>query len=207
MISITWRKTLGHFYFGLTFPTPRDTLPPKNHFYLRRVVRDLSMRALSKFLLLFVFWLLLSGQVDMSDSGDFYLLSCGILASAFVTYIALRGKILDEEGHPIHLAFRMIPYLPWLLWEIVLANLDVAYRVWHPGQMISPRIIRVPFCTQTDLGTVIYANSITLTPGTVTVSVEERSNELLVHALSEKAAMGLLSGEMHQRIKKVEGSA
>lgn len=65
----------------------------------------------------------------------------------------MRKKILDEEGHPMHLTFRMLFYLPWLFREIVLANFDVAYRVWHPRQKIAPRIIKVPFCTRTDLAT------------------------------------------------------
>jgi len=100
----------------------------------------------------------------------------------------------------------MLSYMPWLLWQIVLANIDVAYLVWHPKQNIAPRIIKVPFSMRTSLGTMIYANSITLTPGTITVSVDETKGEMLVHALSDKAAEGLLSGEMHERVKKLEGS-
>lgn len=161
----------------------------------------------SKFLILMGFWLGISGQIDLSDSGDRYLIVCGVVSCAFVTYIAMRKKILDEEGHPIHLTFRMLFYLPWLFREIVLANLDVAYLVWHPKQKIAPRIIKVPFSMRTSLGTMIYANSITLTPGTVTVSVDEEKGEMLVHALSEKSEKGLLSGEMHERVKKLEGSA
>ncbi len=165
------------------------------------------MQALYKFLFLMAFWLLLSGQTDLSDSGDRYLIICGVLSCAFVTYIAMRMNILDEEGHPIHLVFRMLRYLPWLLWQVALANIDVAYRVWHPKQKITPQFIRVPLGMRTSLGTLIYANSITLTPGTITVSVDETKGELLVHALSDKAAKELLSGEMHDRIEKLEGTA
>ncbi|MFQ5916458.1 MAG: Na+/H+ antiporter subunit E [Candidatus Binatia bacterium] len=166
-----------------------------------------TVQALSKFLFLMAFWLLLSGQTDLSDSGDRYLIICGVISCAFVTYIAMRKKILDEEGHPIHLTFRMLWYLPWLLWQIVLANLDVAYRVWHPKRIITPQIIKIPLSLRTSLGTMIYANSITLTPGTITVSVDEAKGEMLVHALSDKAAKELLSGEMQKRIKKLEGTA
>lgn len=165
------------------------------------------MRAVSKFLVLMVLWLALSGQTDLGASADLYLLACGVLSCTFVTYIAMRKWILDEEGYPINLAFGMIRYFPWLFKEIVLANLDVAYRVWHPHLKIEPQMIKVPLDVQTSLGTVIYANSITLTPGTVTVSVDEDKRELLVHALSETSAQGLLSGEMHERIKRLEGSA
>ena len=165
------------------------------------------MQAVSKFLVLMVFWVALSGQIDLRAAGDLYLLACGVLASIFVTFIAMRTGILDEEGHPLHLAYRMIIYFPWLFKEIMLANLDVAYRVWHPQLKIEPRMIRLPLGVQTSLGAVIYANSITLTPGTVTVSVDEDKRELLVHTLSETSAEGLLSGEMQERIKQLEGSA
>jgi multicomponent Na+:H+ antiporter subunit E len=165
------------------------------------------MQALSKFLVLMVFWVALSGQIDVRAAGDLYLLTCGVLASIFVTFIAMKKGILDEEGQPLHLAYGMIIYFPWLFKEIVLANLDVAYRVWHPRLEIEPRMIRLPLDVQTSLGAVIYANSITLTPGTVTVSVDEDKRELLVHALSDTSAEGLLSGEMQKRIKRVEGSA
>jgi len=164
------------------------------------------MRPISKFFILLGFWLLLSGQTDWAYAGDRYLMACGVFACVLVTYLAIREEILDEEGHPIHLVLRFLRYFPWLLWQILLANLDVAYRVWHPKQKISPRLIKVPFSTRTSFATVVYANSITLTPGTITVSVDEEKREMLVHALSEKSARGLLSGDMHERIKKLEGS-
>ena len=125
-----------------------------------------------------------------------------------LTTVALIYGTLDMPrfGDPkIHLALAMLSYLPWLLWQIVLANLDVAYRVWHPKLKISPRMIRVPYTTKTSVATVVYANSITLTPGTVTVSVDEQKGEMLVHALSEKSASSLLSGAMQDRIHKLEG--
>ncbi len=165
------------------------------------------MRPISKFFLLLGFWLLLYGQTDWTDSGDLYLMACGVFSCALVTYLAIRKEILDEEGHPVHLTSRFLAYIPWLLWQILLANLDVAYRVWHPKQKIAPRFIKVPFSTQTTFATVTYANSITLTPGTITVSVDEEKREMLVHVLSEKSARRLLSGDMHERIRRLEGSA
>jgi multicomponent Na+:H+ antiporter subunit E len=164
------------------------------------------MQVASKYLVLLVFWFFLSGQFDVTNSGELYLIACGIVSCAFVMFIAMRINILDEEMIPLPLMFRMIFYLPWLLREIFLANLDVAYRVWHPKRIIDPRIIKVPLDTRTDLGAVVYANSITLTPGTVTINVDQKKGEMLVHALSEKAARDLLSGEMHERVKKLEGS-
>ena len=114
--------------------------------------------------------------------------------------------MLDEEGHPVHLMLRLFSYVPWLLWEVILANMDVAYRVWHPQAPIDPRLIVVPFRTQTGIGTVVYANSITVTPGTITIGVDMATRQMLVHALTEKAARGLLSGEMHDRVLSLEGT-
>ncbi len=159
-------------------------------------------RQVSLFLVLLVFWCLLSGQVDLRHSADLYLFGCGVFCCALVTYLASRKDIVDEEGHPIHLAWRSFSYLPWLFRQIVISNIDVAKRVWHPRRPIAPRLVRVPYETKTDLATVIYANSITLTPGTITVIVDTEKREILVHALSAEAEAGLR--EMHDRVVKLE---
>lgn len=165
------------------------------------------MFALSKFFILLAFWLLISGRVNLTYPGDQFLIACGVIVCAFVTYLAGRQRMLDEEGHPVHLTWSFLTYIPWLLWEIVLANLDVAYRVWHPRAEITPRLIVIPFRTETGIGTVFYANSITLTPGTITIGVDVEKQQMLVHALTDKSAEGLLSGEMHKRVLKLEGTA
>ncbi len=167
---------------------------------------EADLLAVGKFLFLLGFWFLVSGRIDVTNPGDRYLIGFGVAASAFVTYLAGRIKMLDEEGHPIHLMARLFFYVPWLFWEVVLANLDVAYRVWDPRAPIDPQLIVVPFQTQTGIGTVIYANSITVTPGTITIGVDMAKRQMLIHALTNKAAQGLLSGEMHERILKLEGT-
>jgi len=131
-------------------------------------------------------------------------MTCGLLCCLLVTYLASRKEIIDEEGHPVHLTFQLLAYFPWLYYEMVLANLQVAYHVWNPKSVLSPLLIKVPYKTQSDLVTVIFANSITMTPGTVTVSVDEKKKEILVHALTEKFAKELLSGRMQERIQKLE---
>ena len=157
-------------------------------------------RAISLFVVLMAFWFLLSGQFT-----NVRLVVSGVVCCLAVTLLAVRQNIVDEEGHPIHLALRSILYIPWLFWQIILSNLDVAYRVWHPGRPIAPRMVRVPYRTKSDLATVIYANSITLTPGTVTVRVDPEKKEFLVHALTEKAEKGVLDGSMDARVRKLEG--
>lgn len=153
--------------------------------------------AASLFVVLFVTWLLLSGFLEP------FLLLAGLVSSAIAVLIAHRMDVIDREGHPIHLSWRFITYLPWLVWQIVKANVDVARRVLTPSRPIAPTLEWVPASQQSDLGVVIYANSITLTPGTVSASVE--SGRIQVHALSKDAIQILNRGEMDRRARSVEG--
>lgn len=145
---------------------------------------------------LLTLWLLLSGLYTV------LLVSLGLVSVVLVVYLANRMDVVDREGHPFHLKLMSIfGYWAWLLKEIVLANLDVSRRILHPDLPISPSIVRIQ-CTQPDdLGKVIYANSITLTPGTVSLEVDERGIE--VHALSKEAAETLKKGEMDRRVTEM----
>ena len=149
-------------------------------------------------LIMFVFWIFLSGEFS------FILLLSGVISSLLVSYMS--NDLLIGNGD-MKLGFirtiRFIRFLPWLLWQIVLANIDLAIRTLHPKMPINPMLINFKNNLKTDLGMVILANSITLTPGTVTIDVNE--NEFLVHVISEKAAQSLISGEMQARVKKIEG--
>ena len=143
-------------------------------------------------------WLLWSGHYTP------LLLSLGLVSCAGVLMIAMKMGVVDREGAPVELPLRALLYLPWLLWEIMKANLHVAGRILHPRMPISPRLIKVR-CTQThDIGRVIYANSITLTPGTV--SVDTQGEEITVHALTAEAAEELLAGTMDRRVTRMEGT-
>ncbi len=142
-------------------------------------------------------WLLLSGYFQI------LLLSLGAVSILFCVWIAMRMDLIDHEGVPLHITWAVLRYLPWLLWEIVKANLDVAKRVIDPSLPISPSLFNAPVSQKTDLGQTIYANSITLTPGTVSVDLDP--GVILVHALHEGAADGVLEGEMDKRVTKVEG--
>lgn len=142
-------------------------------------------------------WLLWSGHYGP------LLLSLGAVSLALVVWISLRMRIVDEEGAPIQLPLRLVLYLPWLVLEIVKANVDVSLRILRPGLPISPRLIRVRAGQRTDVGRVIYANSITLTPGTVSIDTE--GDDITVHALTRGAAEGVLSGAMDRRVRRLEG--
>ena len=148
---------------------------------------------------LFVVWLLLSGHFEP------LLLGLGVASVVVVLIVARRMEVIDREGHPIHLTWRAIGYWPWLLWEIVKANIDVARVILRPRMPIQPNVFTVPGSQRSELGNVIYANSITLTPGTVTIALE--SGKLTVHALTRDAAAGVETGEMDRRVSAMEGAA
>src|SRR3546814_8150937 len=113
--------------------------------------------------------------------------------------------VIDKEGHPIQLGFGALTYWPWLLLEIVKSNIDVARRILDPALPISPTMIRVKASQKTELGRVIYANSITLTPGTVSVQLADGTIE--VHSLTAEGAESLEEGEMDRRVTAMEGTA
>ena len=156
---------------------------------------------LSLGLTLFVMWMLLSGHYTVDSS---LILSLGLASCAFVVAIALRMKIADREGHPIHLLVPSLRYIPWLLWAIVKSNIDVTRCILNPGLPISPTLVKVKAGQQSELGQAIFANSITLTPGTVSLDVAE--GEILVHALTRESAAEVADGEMDRRVALLEGS-
>jgi multicomponent Na+:H+ antiporter subunit E len=156
-------------------------------------------RALILFVALYAAWLLLSGHYDAT------LMTYGALSCAIVVALVAHLGILDVEALPVNLGMRPLLYLPWLMKEIVVSNLSVARVILDPKLPIHPRILRVDASQKTSIGQVIYANSITLTPGTVTLDV--RDGKLLVHALTTDSAEGLLSGEMDRRVTHLETRA
>ena len=111
--------------------------------------------------------------------------------------------IVDEEGAPAQLGIRPFTwYAPWLIKEIIRSNLEVAKIILSPELRLQRTMVRIPANQKTELGRVIYANSITLTPGTVAVRVE--GDKILVHALSFSGAAEDLSGDMDRRVCLLE---
>lgn len=147
---------------------------------------------------LLVFWLLLSGIYAP------FLIAAGIGCALAVALIARRMHLIDSEGHPIHLCLRaFLWYWPWLLKEIAKSAWQVARIVLHPKLPISPTIVRFKPSQQSDLGLVIHANSITLTPGTM--CIEATREEFLIHALTAEGAAGTCTGsDMDRRVAKLE---
>jgi multicomponent Na+:H+ antiporter subunit E len=139
----------------------------------------------------------------MSGIFEPLILILGVFSCALVVAIAVRMDVIDHEAVPVHLTFKVLMYWPWLLWEIVKANIDVTKRVLGFAD-ISPTMVRIKATQKTDLGIVIFANSITLTPGTISIDVDEEGY-ILVHALSRDGTEGLEGGDMDRRVTELEG--
>lgn len=155
---------------------------------------------ISLVIVLAVVWLMWSGHYTA------FVLILGALSCGLVVFLSARMRIIDNEGQPLSWGLvQPVLYFPWLAIEVVKANLDVAYRVLHPSLPVSPVLARVPAPQRTDLGRVVYADSITLTPGTVSIELGE--GDILVHALSEDGIADLLEGEMARRVCQLEGEA
>jgi multicomponent Na+:H+ antiporter subunit E len=146
---------------------------------------------------LFVFWLLLSGIYTP------FLILAGLGASVAVAALAWRMEVADLEGHPVHLTRGALLYWPWLIGEIARSGWQVSRIILDPRLPISPALVRFRPSQKSAVGLVTHANSITLTPGTITVEADH--GEFLVHALTAEAAAGLADSEMDRRVSRLEG--
>ena len=156
-----------------------------------------SVRSVSLFAVLYGTWLLLSGIWEP------FLLTAGAVCSLLVVIVAHRLDVIDGEGHPIHLTWRAMVYFPWLFWQIVLSNLAVARCILGPRSRLNPDVGWVEASQTTAAGLVTFANSITLTPGTVSLAVFE--GRIQVHALDASSLAELRQGEMNRRVAEMEG--
>lgn len=154
-------------------------------------------RSISFLLALYAFWLLLSGMYTP------FLMASGAGSALAIFLLARRMDVVDHEGHPIQLGWRpFFSYWPWLIKEILLSGWDVSKRILSPQLPLSPTLVEFAPTQRTDLGLVIHANSITLTPGTIAIEVQP--GRFLVHALTCEGASGLAGSEMDRRCTELE---
>lgn len=142
-----------------------------------------------------VFWWLLSFEPHVWYWGIFSVL--------LVAWLTIRMDIADEEGFPVAIIKSIFTYWPWLFVEIIKANIDVIKRLVKADPDISPVMFETQTSQKTDLGRAIYANSITLTPGTVTIRAYD-DGSFLVHALSEDGRAGVDSLEMDKKVSAID---
>lgn len=157
------------------------------------------MRFAVSFLTLFCFWIILSGNFDA------FHLTLGLASTLIVTFWTGDMLVLDGSlsmSQRLGILWRFSTYSIWLLYQILLANLHVVYVALHPQmeKLLEPQMIEFKSYLKTDLEKFILANSITLTPGTVTVRIE--GDVFLVHALTRQAAEGV-PGEMEDRVARI----
>jgi multicomponent Na+:H+ antiporter subunit E len=145
---------------------------------------------------LFAFWIALSGHYTP------FLLMAGAGATLVCVLAALRMRTVDSEGHPIELFAGAVTYFPWLFREITKSAWVVTTIVLHPRLPISPTMTIVRAGQKTRAGVATFANSITLTPGTITVRVS--GNDLTIHALVREGAIDLEGGTMNRRVTRFE---
>lgn len=156
------------------------------------------MRYVSLAAFLFAFWLALSGHYTP------ILIAAGAACAVIGVVAAIRMRAADAEGHPIELFPGVVTYFPWLIREIAKSAWAVTKIILHPRLPISPTMTVVRASQRTSVGVAVYANSITLTPGTITVGVNGK--DLIVHALVREGALDLEEGRMDRRVSEFEGA-
>lgn len=141
-------------------------------------------------------WALLSGQTQTM------FIVLGGLSCVIAVALGQRLRVIDREGQALEWLGPILMYLPWLLKEIAKSSWDVSKRVLDPRLPISPSVVELNALQRSSVGRVTFANSITLTPGTLTLSVN--GSRILVHSLTQSGAQDLLAGDMNQRVQALE---
>jgi len=150
------------------------------------------------FVILMATWMIFSGLFDA------FHLTLGVISCAFVTWLSsdlFFAERNDPLSHRLRQAVRMAAYILWLLWEILLANIHLLRLAFGPKENLHPQIVRRETHLATDFEKFLFANSITLTPGTVTIKI--LGDTFYIHAISDLTARGLLDGEMERRIAAI----
>lgn len=173
------------------------------------------MRYALSVLILGAFWVLLGGHGVIGHHGVVavhdghvqvrFVFPAVLFVFSMVVCGLLGGRLFfpgGAVGPGLRVTGRFLLYLPWLVWQIAKSNWDLIYRTLHPDLPIAPRVVRFRTGITTDVGHTILANSITLTPGTVTIEIAD--GEYLVHCIAKEPADGLLAGDMQRRCEWVE---
>lgn len=153
-------------------------------------------RFAATFIILFGFWLLLSGHYDLFHI-SIGLLCCGLVSHATHDLLFANPRAGDMRV----IVKRFIAYIPWLFYQIILSNMHVAKLALGSGDLIDPKIVKFKTKLESDISMVTLANSITLTPGTITVDI--RDGVYYVHGVSKQVLEDVMTGEMEDRVAHV----
>jgi multicomponent Na+:H+ antiporter subunit E len=143
-----------------------------------------------------VFWLVLSGHVEP------LFLALGGASVVLVCWVSLRADLAEQHAVTFPLALRLPRYLLWLGKEMLVSSVAVVWKVWSPRPALRPVVTATPSRDMPDLSQVVYANSITLTPGTLSLDVAD--DRIEVHSLDEANADTLHAGAMLRRVRQLE---
>lgn len=169
-----------------------------------KIVGSKSVHMLGMFIVLFVFWMVLSGRTETK------FVVYGLLTAAVTTKITYPLLLVpNKDGSKRYFVFgvnlfKFVGYFIWLMWQLVLANIDVLLATSAQELAIDPKVVRFYFRADNPMATVLLANSITLTPGTVTLNVTD-DGLYEIHALTTGAAEGLLDGSMQKKVAELYG--
>ena len=154
----------------------------------------INAKSITLFIVLFGFWLLMSGYYTP------LILSLGVISCLLCVYLTIKGKFLDNETLPIYFFPRLIQYTFWLIKEILKSNITTAKVIIMKSE--EPELFSVKASQKTNEGKVTYANSITLTPGTVTTQIKNDIFE--VHALTKDFGNDVRSSDMDKMVTWLE---
>jgi multicomponent Na+:H+ antiporter subunit E len=154
----------------------------------------INAKSVTLFIVLFGFWLLMSGYYTP------LILSLGVISCLLCVYLTIKGKFLDNETLPIYFFPRLIQYTLWLIKEILKSNITTAKVIIMKSE--DPELFSVKATQKTNEGKVTYANSITLTPGTVTTQIKNDIFE--VHALTKDFGDDVRSSDMDKMVTWLE---
>jgi multicomponent Na+:H+ antiporter subunit E len=122
-----------------------------------------------------------------------------------VAWLSHKLALLNSDFQTLRFNLNLPKFLPWFFIELVKSNLDVSWRILHPTLSIQPNISTVPITKHSEVGKAVYANCITLTPGTYSIDINSAVIE--VHSLTKNLAHDLQRGEMSKRILALESTS
>ncbi|MCH7225606.1 Na+/H+ antiporter subunit E [Haloferula sp. A504] len=158
-------------------------------------MRRLSVEAVLAWSALFVMWVILSGKFDAFHLG------CGVVTVGALIWMHRALEPFRPHGSGEIRLRRLVPYMFWLAKEMLVAAVHVAIVILRPKGRLDPRLIRFESEQPTLLNAVIFGHSITLTPGTITLDLED--DRYLVHALTPGVARDVIEGSMHRRVARL----
>jgi multicomponent Na+:H+ antiporter subunit E len=171
--------------------------------------KEFLLKTIIQFGLLLGVWLLMSGHYDV------FHISMGVFSALFVVLLNVRlrkyyffeeelaeAKARMKDVFTVRLRYgRVLFYIPWLIWQIVVASLQVAAVVLNPKMPIDPALLRFKTNFPNTSARVILGNSITLTPGTITIRIKD--DEFLVHALMDVSSSGIVDDSLPGEVAKL----